>query len=67
MATTKAKDLRELSSAEIARRIRDLKQEGITLKLQKATGALENPARVRAIRREQARLLTIVAQRQTQA
>ncbi len=67
MATTKAKDLRELSSEEIARRIRDLKQEGITLKLQKATGALENPARVRAIRREQAQLLTIVAQRKTQA
>jgi large subunit ribosomal protein L29 len=67
MAITKAKDLRELSADEINRRIRDLKLEGINLKLQKATGALENPARIRAIRRENARLVTILAQRSTKA
>lgn len=67
MATTKAKDLRELSVDEINRRIRDLKLEGMNLKLQKATGALENPARVRAIRRENARLVTILAQRASKA
>ncbi|HBE22544.1 MAG TPA: 50S ribosomal protein L29 [Verrucomicrobiales bacterium] len=67
MAITKAKDLRELSVDEINRRIRDLKLEGINLKLQKATGALENPARIRAIRRENARLVTILAQRSTKA
>jgi large subunit ribosomal protein L29 len=67
MATTKAKDLRELSVDEINRRIRDLKLEGINLKLQKATGALENPARVREIRRENARLVTLLAQRKAKA
>ncbi len=67
MATTKAKELRELSVDEINRRIRDLKVEGINLKLQKATGALENPARFRAIRRENAKLLTILAQRKAKA
>ena len=67
MAITKAKDIRELSVDEINRRIRDLKLEGINLKLQKATGALENPARIRAIRRENARLVTILAQRSTKA
>ncbi len=67
MAISKAKDLRELSTDEINRRIRDLKIEGINLKLQKATGALENPARVRAIRRENARLLTLLEQRKSKA
>jgi large subunit ribosomal protein L29 len=67
MATTKAKDLRELSVDEINRRIRDLKLEGINLKLQKATGALENPARVREIRRENARLITLLAERKAKA
>jgi large subunit ribosomal protein L29 len=67
MATTKSKDLRELSVDEINRRIRDLKVEGINLKLQKATGALENPARARGIRRENAKLLTILAERKAKA
>jgi large subunit ribosomal protein L29 len=67
MAITKAKDLRELSVDEINRRIRDLKLEGINLKLQKATGALQDSSRIRAIRRENARLVTILAQRSTKA
>ena len=67
MAISKAKDLRELSTDEINRRIRDLKIEGINLKLQKATGALQDSARVRAIRRENARLLTLLDQRKTKA
>lgn len=67
MATTTTKDLRELSVDEINRRIRDLKLEGISLKLQKATGALENSARIRAIRRENARLVTLLAERKAKA
>jgi large subunit ribosomal protein L29 len=67
MATTKVKDLRELSVDEINRRIRDLKTEAIQLKLQKATSALDNPSRTRAIRREHARLLTLLAERKTKA
>lgn len=67
MATTKAKELRELSVDEINRRLRDLKLEGISLKVQKATGALENPARIRAIRRENALLVTILAERASKA
>jgi large subunit ribosomal protein L29 len=67
MANSKAKELRELSADEIKRRTRDLKIEGINLKLQKATGTLENPARVRAIRRENARLATILNERKAKA
>jgi large subunit ribosomal protein L29 len=67
MAKTTAKELRELSLAEINRRIRDLKLEGVNLKVQKATGALENTSRIRAIRRENALLLTIIAERKANA
>ena len=57
----------DLLALELKRRTRDLKIEGINLKLQKATGALENPARVRAIRRENARLATILNERKAKA
>jgi large subunit ribosomal protein L29 len=59
MASSKAKDLRGLSDADITRRIRENKLESINLKLQKATGALQNTARVRTLRRENALLLTL--------
>ena len=58
MATTKAKDIRELSTDELSVRLRDLKQESLNLRLQRAAGTLENPARIRQVRRETARVLT---------
>ena len=60
MATTKAKELNELSLDELHKRLRDLKQESLNLRLQKATGQLENPARIRAVRREAARINTVI-------
>jgi large subunit ribosomal protein L29 len=56
----KAKDIKELSKDELAVRLRDLKQEALNLRLQKATGQLENPARIRQVRRETARILTAI-------
>lgn len=61
MAATKAKDIRELSADELQVRLRDLKQEALNLRLQQATGQLENPARIRQVRRESARVLTALA------
>ncbi len=63
MARTKVKDIRECSADELAVRLRDLKQEALNLRLQQATGQLENPARTRIVRREVARILTILADR----
>jgi large subunit ribosomal protein L29 len=60
MATTKAKDLRELTVDELRLRLRDLKEEGFNLRLQRSTGQLENPARIRQVRRESARVTTIL-------
>ncbi len=58
MATTKAKDTAKLTEAELQVRLRDLKQEALNLRIQRATGALENPARIRQVRRESARICT---------
>ncbi len=60
MATTTANDIRELSVDELSVRLRELKQEALNLRLQRATGTLENPARIRQVRRETAQILTAV-------
>ncbi len=59
MAISKAKDLRELSADELTRRLRDLKQESMNLRLQRSAGTLENPARFKQVRREVSQILTI--------
>jgi large subunit ribosomal protein L29 len=61
MAKTKAKDINELSAAELGLRLRDLKQEALNLRLQRATGQLENPARIRQVRRETAQVMTAIS------
>ncbi len=65
MATIKAKDIRELSADELAVRLRDLKQEALNLRLQQATGQLENPARIRRVRRETAQINTVLTARKS--
>lgn len=59
MAATKAKDIRELSADERIKRLRDLKQESMNLRLQRSAGTLENPARFKQVRREIAQINTI--------
>ncbi|MEP2776505.1 MAG: 50S ribosomal protein L29 [Luteolibacter sp.] len=59
MALSKAKDIRELSADERLRRLLDLKQESMNLRLQRSAGTLENPARFKQVRREIAQILTL--------
>ena len=54
----KAKEIKELSADELAVSLRELKQEALNLRLQRATGQLENPARIKQVRRQTARILT---------
>jgi len=62
MATKKAKtESRELSADELQVRLRELKQEALNLRLQQATGQLENTARIRIVRREKAKILTALS------
>jgi len=55
--------LRELSDAEIQKRLQEARQELFTLRLQRAAGKLATPARVRLTRRTVARLLTVLRER----
>jgi large subunit ribosomal protein L29 len=63
MPQTKIKDIRELSAKELESKLRDLKEEGFNLRLQQATGQLENSARIRVVRREAARIQTVLTER----
>lgn len=58
MAKTKAKEINALSPEELQVRLRELKEESLNLRLQKSAGSLENPARIKTVRRETARVLT---------
>ena len=59
----KAKDLRDLSDSDLKERVNELAAEGMKLRFQKATMQLTNTARVGQVRREIARIKTILAQR----
>jgi large subunit ribosomal protein L29 len=63
----KMKEIRQLTGEELARMLREHKQEGLHLRLQAQTGQLANSARIRQVRREIARLLTEQTVRQTKA
>ncbi len=55
----KPQEIRELSEKEREEKVADLSQESFNLKFQLATGKIENPSRVRSIRRDIARIKTI--------
>ncbi len=55
----RARDLRDLREEELEARLGDARQELFNLHFQSATGALENAARVRQVKREIARILTV--------
>ena len=56
----KTKDIKDFTDDELNVRLRDLKQEALNLRLQKATGQLENSARIRQVRREAAQVMTVI-------
>ena len=55
----RARQLRDLSDDELARKMAETRQELFNLRFQSATGALENSARLRTAKREIARILTV--------
>lgn len=59
----KIQELRELSNEELHTRKRELRQEAFHLRLQQQGGQLERPSRLREIRREVARVETILSER----
>jgi len=65
MATgTPAAELRELSEDDLVTKLREAKAELFNLRVQGATGQLDNNRRLQVIRREIARLYTIMRERE---
>jgi large subunit ribosomal protein L29 len=63
----KAADIRVMSDDQASEELGRLKKEQFNLRFQRATGQLENTARVRPVRRDIARLTTIATQKRSQA
>jgi len=57
----KASEFRTRTADQLREQLLDLKKEQFNLRFQKATGQLENTARVREVRRDIARIKTILA------
>ena len=59
----RADDIRELSDADLHARLGELEEEQFRLKFRSATEALENPMRLRSVRKDIARVKTILRER----
>ena len=55
----KAKEIRELSAEELNQKLPSLKEELFNLRFQHATGQLENPTRIKDVKKSIARIKTI--------
>ena len=66
MPTKKIKEIKEFSSEELSKRKLELRQESFNLRLQQVSGQMEKPSRLRDIRREVARIETILSERRHQ-
>ena len=62
----KAREARDFDDPELARRVSEARAELFNLRFQHATGALENTARIKDVRRDLARLLTVERERATE-
>ena len=60
----KASKLRELSDDELTVRLKDTRKELFNLRFQHAAGQLDNPNKLKATRREIARLITLQTERE---
>ena len=56
----KAKDIRELTAAELYTKLKDLKEELFNLRFQNAINQLDNPMRINAVKKDIARVKTVL-------
>lgn len=63
----KVKDVREMSAAELDSKLAGLKDELFNLRFQLATGQLENPMRIKEVKKTIARIKTIQRERELKA
>ena len=60
----KIEDLRKLTNEELQKKIVEAKEELFTKRMQQANGTLEKPSQLRSLRREVARMKTIIKERE---
>ena len=58
----KATEIRELTEAELQQKLHDATQELFNLRVQQSSGQLEKPSRMRELRRDIARIQTVMRQ-----
>ncbi|WP_436786380.1 50S ribosomal protein L29 [Yinghuangia sp. YIM S10712] len=63
-AGTKASELRDLADEELVAKLREAKEELFNLRFQAATGQLENHGRLKAVRKDIARIYTLMRERE---
>ena len=63
----KPSELRELTTLELETKLGDLKEELFNLRFQHATGQLENPMRIKEVKKTYARIKTIMQERAMQS
>jgi large subunit ribosomal protein L29 len=64
---TKPADIRAKSADQLGTQLLDLRKEQFNLRFQRASGQLENVARIRVVRRDIAKIMTVLAERQRQS
>ncbi len=64
MATVNIDELRQLTGEELTNKVREMKEELFNLRFQAATGQLESHGRLSAVRKEIARVYTIMRERE---
>lgn len=59
----KSSELREITVNDLVQKERDLRKELFNLRFQQATGEIENPMRIRLIKKDIAKILTIITEK----
>ena len=63
----KIKEIRQMNDSDLQAKLKDLKVELFSLRFQLATGQLENPMRIGGIKKDIARVKTIIRERELNA
>ena len=61
----KAKDLREMTTAELETKLAELKKDLFFLRMQHATNQLDNPLRINVVKKDIARIKTVIREKET--
>ena len=67
MASKKAAEFKDMTAEELQERLKSLKQELFNLRFQLAINQLDNPMRITAVKRDIARVLTVIREQELES